>query len=106
MLHEKHPARLIFFAFLILCAVVIAARAETQKLTTTVGLQKVLAAAVAKAEEIGVPMGIAVVDAGANLVGFIKMDGLSSTPITPPRPRPIAPLRYVGPCTRAAYPLR
>jgi uncharacterized protein GlcG (DUF336 family) len=35
----------------------------------------VLAAALAKAEEIGVRMGIAVADAGANLVGFIKMDG-------------------------------
>ena len=33
------------------------------------------AAGLAKPEKIGVRMGIAVVDAGANLVGFIKMDG-------------------------------
>lgn len=72
MLHEKHPTRLTFLALLILCGVVITARAETQRFTTA---GEVLAAAVAKAEEIGVPMGIAVVDAGANLVGFIKMDG-------------------------------
>lgn len=74
MLHEKRPTRPTFLLLLILCAVVIPARAETQKVTTA-RVQKVLAAAVAKAEEIGVPMGIAVVDAGANLVGFIKMDG-------------------------------
>jgi uncharacterized protein GlcG (DUF336 family) len=42
---------------------------------TTADLQKVLAAAVAKAQEIGVPMGISVVDAGGALIGFIKMDG-------------------------------
>jgi len=64
MLHEKHPTRLTFLALSILCAVVITTRAETQKFTTA-RVQKVLAAAVAKAEEIGVPMGIAVVDAGA-----------------------------------------
>lgn len=74
MHHEKHPTRLTFLALLILCAVVITAWAETHTFTTA-GVQKVLAAAVAKAEEIGVPMGIAVVDRGANLVGFIKMDG-------------------------------
>jgi glc operon protein GlcG len=42
---------------------------------TTADLQKVLSAAVAKAQEIGVPMGISIVDAGGNLLAFIKMDG-------------------------------
>jgi uncharacterized protein GlcG (DUF336 family) len=32
-------------------------------------------AAIAKSEEIGVRMNIAVVDAGANLVAFVRMDG-------------------------------
>lgn len=37
--------------------------------------QVVIAAAQAKAEEIGVPMDIAVVDAGNNLTAFARMDG-------------------------------
>ncbi len=75
MRHEMNPSRLAVLALLILCALVTTTRADdTRKLTTT-RVQKVLAAAVTKAEEIRVPMGIAVVDAGANLVGFIKMDG-------------------------------
>ncbi|GAB6166939.1 heme-binding protein [Thermostilla marina] len=37
--------------------------------------QAVVAAAVAKAEEIGTKMDIAVVDAGANLKAFVRMDG-------------------------------
>jgi uncharacterized protein GlcG (DUF336 family) len=37
--------------------------------------QLVLEAAVAKAQEIGQPMNIAVVDAGANLKAFTRMDG-------------------------------
>jgi uncharacterized protein GlcG (DUF336 family) len=37
--------------------------------------QKVVAAARAKAEELGVPMSIAVVDAGNNLTAFVRMDG-------------------------------
>jgi uncharacterized protein GlcG (DUF336 family) len=36
---------------------------------------KVIAAAEAKAHEIGQPMNIAVVDAGTNLLAFIRMDG-------------------------------
>ncbi len=36
---------------------------------------KVIAAAEAKAKEIGQPMNIAVVDAGTNLRAFIRMDG-------------------------------
>jgi uncharacterized protein GlcG (DUF336 family) len=35
----------------------------------------VVAAAQRKAEKIGVPMNIAVVDSGANLVAFVRMDG-------------------------------
>ena len=104
MLHEKHPTRLTFLALSILCAVVITTRAETQKFTTA-RVQKVLAAAVAKAEEIGVPMGIAVVDAGANLVGFIKMDGAFIHTHYTAQAKPIPPPRYIGPRTRAAYPL-
>jgi len=41
---------------------------------TTSEIQRVLAATVAKAQEIGVPMGISIVDAGGNLVGFMKME--------------------------------
>lgn len=37
--------------------------------------QAVVAAAVKKAEEMGVPMNIAVVDAGNNLTAFARMDG-------------------------------
>ncbi len=37
--------------------------------------QLVVKAAVAKAQEIGQPMNIAVVDAGANLTAFARMDG-------------------------------
>lgn len=37
--------------------------------------QAVVEAARAKAEEIGVPMNIAVVDAGNNLTSFVRMDG-------------------------------
>lgn len=37
--------------------------------------QKIVAAAQAKAEEIGTKMDIAVVDAGANLKAFARMDG-------------------------------
>jgi uncharacterized protein GlcG (DUF336 family) len=37
--------------------------------------QSVIAAGIAKAKEIGQPMNIAVVDAGANLTAFTRMDG-------------------------------
>ena len=37
--------------------------------------QSLIAAARAKAEELGVKMNVAVVDAGANLVAFARMDG-------------------------------
>jgi uncharacterized protein GlcG (DUF336 family) len=37
--------------------------------------QKAIQAAVAKSMELGLKMNIAVVDAGANLVGFARMDG-------------------------------
>jgi uncharacterized protein GlcG (DUF336 family) len=46
--------------------------------TTMITLEKahkVIAAAEAKAHEIGQPMNIAVVDAGTNLLAFIRMDG-------------------------------
>ena len=42
---------------------------------TLEGGQKVLAAAIAKAVEIGQPMCIAVVDSGGNLLTFARMDG-------------------------------
>lgn len=42
---------------------------------STSDVQKALNAAVAKAQEIGVPMGISIVDAGGTLMGFIKMEG-------------------------------
>ena len=37
--------------------------------------QLIIEAAIAKAREIGQPMNIAVVDAGANLAAFVRMDG-------------------------------
>jgi uncharacterized protein GlcG (DUF336 family) len=37
--------------------------------------QRIIAAATAKAKEIGQPMNIAVVDAGTNLTAFARMDG-------------------------------
>ena len=37
--------------------------------------RKALAACIAKSEEIGVKMNIAIVDAGANLTAFARMDG-------------------------------
>ena len=42
---------------------------------STADIQKALTAAVSKAQEIGVPMGITIVDGTGNLAGFIKMDG-------------------------------
>jgi uncharacterized protein GlcG (DUF336 family) len=50
------------------------AYADSPQLNTDTIL-RVLTAAVDKARELGVPMGISVVDQGGNLVGFIKMDG-------------------------------
>ncbi len=51
------------------------ARADAPTPLSTAEIQKALTAAVAKAQEIGVPMGISIVDAGGNLLAFIKMDG-------------------------------
>lgn len=48
--------------------------ADAPRLTTEL-IQRVLSAAAARASAIQVPMGIAVVDAGGNLVGFLKMEG-------------------------------
>ena len=44
------------------------------KLTHT-GALKALAGAVAKAEELGVPQNITVVDDGGNMLAFVRMDG-------------------------------
>jgi uncharacterized protein GlcG (DUF336 family) len=46
----------------------------TQQVTLA-SARRVIEAASKHAEKIGVPMNIAVVDAGANLVAFIRMDG-------------------------------
>ena len=51
------------------------APADTPMPLSTADIQKALTAAVAKAQELGVPMGISIVDAGGNLLAFIKMDG-------------------------------
>lgn len=51
---------------------------EAQEITSAVALkdaQRVIAAAIKKAEEIKVPMNIAVVDEGGNLVSHVRMDG-------------------------------
>ena len=44
-------------------------------LITLSGARRVIAAAEARAREIGQPMNIAVVDAGGNLVSHVRMDG-------------------------------
>jgi uncharacterized protein GlcG (DUF336 family)/uncharacterized protein with PIN domain len=50
-------------------------RENTMDTLTLADARKVIAAAEAKAEEIGQPMNIAVVDAGSNLVAHVRMDG-------------------------------
>lgn len=70
--NAAHAMQLI--AVILLCAACQAVQAQGTALTTEL-IQKTLNVAVAKAREIRVPMGIAVVDTGGNLVGFIKMDG-------------------------------
>ncbi len=42
---------------------------------TLEGAQEAIKAALAKSEELGVKMNIAIVDAGTNLKGFMRMDG-------------------------------
>jgi uncharacterized protein GlcG (DUF336 family) len=42
---------------------------------TEAGAAAVMAAAVARARQIGLPMSIAIVDAGCNLLHFVRMDG-------------------------------
>jgi uncharacterized protein GlcG (DUF336 family) len=42
---------------------------------TTERAQRIIEAGMAKAKDIGQPMNIAVVDAGANLTSFVRMDG-------------------------------
>jgi uncharacterized protein GlcG (DUF336 family) len=49
-------------------------RVTTKQVTLDVA-QTVIAAARQRAQEIGVPMNIAVVDEGNNLVAFVRMDG-------------------------------
>lgn len=66
------PVRLILAAALALGAGQL--RAETAQLSTA-QIQRVLAAAVVQAQSLGVPMGVSLVDAGGNLIGFIKMPG-------------------------------
>jgi glc operon protein GlcG len=61
-----------------LCAVVLVAglqEAYAQPRLTAENVQQVLSAAVARAQQMKVPMGISVVDASGTLVGFIKMEG-------------------------------
>lgn len=70
----RNAAHAAWLAAAVLSATPQLVRTEGAALTTEV-IQQVLNAAVAKAREIRAPMGIAVVDAGGNLVGFIKMDG-------------------------------
>ncbi len=64
------------YAVVVATALTISANAgaATPHLTTG-SIQRILSAAVAKADAIKVPMGISVVDQGGNLVGFIKMEG-------------------------------
>ena len=48
--------------------------APSRKLTH-VGVRRIIDAAVAKADEMGVPVGIAVAGEGARIVGYLLMDG-------------------------------
>ena len=54
---------------------------KTVRNITLAGAQKALAAAQRKAEEIGVPMCMAVCDTGGNLVATIRMDGAPLIPL-------------------------
>ncbi len=47
----------------------------TQTAITTAQAETVLAAATARSNEIGVPVNIALLDAGAHLKAFVRMDG-------------------------------
>lgn len=72
--------RLFLAAVLILSMSAVAVAADISKLQlpndiTQAQVEKVLAAALVKANAQGVPMNIAVVDAGGNLKGFIRQDG-------------------------------
>ena len=64
--------------------------------------QALIKAARAKADDIGVPMNVAVVDAGNNLTAFSRMDGLGSGRSTSPRARPTQPV--LSTCRPASSP--
>merc|ERR1719158_1679350 len=64
----------IFFNLLLVCLGLVPSTTATGDISM-VAAQKVLAAAVAKSEQLGVKMNIAVMDNGTNLVGFLRMDG-------------------------------
>ncbi len=55
---------------------------RASRILTLDGAQKVLAAAVTHAHELGQPMCIAVVDAGGNLLTFARMDGSKALSVT------------------------
>lgn len=55
---------------------------RTTRILTLAGARRVLDAAIAHAEAIGQPMCIAVVDAGANLLAFARMDGSKAMSVT------------------------
>lgn len=55
---------------------------KTQEHLTLVGAKIMIEAAQKKAKEIGVPMNIAVVDAGTHLLAFERMDGAKITSIS------------------------
>lgn len=59
----------------VLTLIPLPALAADEPRLTTERIQRVLDAAVERAGAIEVPMGISVVDAGGNLVGFVKMEG-------------------------------
>lgn len=72
--------RLVFTAMLLLALALPAAAADSSKLQlpddiTLAQAQQVMAGALAFAKKQGVPMNIAIVDAGGNLKEFCRMDG-------------------------------
>jgi uncharacterized protein GlcG (DUF336 family) len=66
----------VFIATILLITSALASTASAHSSTLTAPMiQKMISAAVAKAQGLGVPMSIAIVDAGGNLVGYLKMEG-------------------------------
>jgi uncharacterized protein GlcG (DUF336 family) len=66
----------VFIATILMVSSALAGAADANSSTlTTSMIQKMISAASVKAQALGIPMSIAIVDAGGNLVGYLKMEG-------------------------------